>query len=83
MAMLDHHSQSSPARISHFALDEPIIAKLILSQFDFGLLPDLPALNELRTVPHWVAWRYRERDSTEEGDNYDKHLAQIGLRLTF
>lgn len=45
-----------------FALDEPIVAKLVLCQLDFGLLPDLPALNELRAIDRWVAWRYRERD---------------------
>lgn len=77
MAMLDHHSQSSPARISHFALDEPIIAKLILCQFDFGLLPDLPALNELRTVPHWVAWRYRVRDGKKTKPPVNPHTGHM------
>ncbi|WPL11515.1 hypothetical protein Thiosp_01262 [Thiorhodovibrio litoralis] len=37
----------------------------------------------LRMVSVTANYSYRERDSTEEGDNYDKHLAQIGLRLTF
>lgn len=42
-------------------LDPPIDAKLVLSQYEFGLLPDLAALNELRTHDKWVSWRYFQK----------------------
>ena len=39
---------------------------LVLQQYDFDLLPDMPALNELRARDQWVSWHYVDREGSSK-----------------